>query len=77
MTKEELKNVEVSIEVDTTTNIGELLDEDEIDAIYDSLGDNQEENFRADIKYSRQLPEMFMTNDINAQTENVTYSLLG
>lgn len=39
--------------------------------------DNQEENFRADIKYSRQLPEMFMTNDINAQTENVTYSLLG
>lgn len=39
--------------------------------------DTMEDNFRADIKYSRQLPEMFMTNDINAQTENVTYSLLG
>lgn len=36
-----------------------------------------EENFRPDIKYSRQLPEMFMTNDINAQSENVIYSLLG
>lgn len=35
------------------------------------------DNFRAEIKYSRQLPEMFMTDDINAQTENVTYSILG
>jgi hypothetical protein len=39
--------------------------------------DLNSDNFRAEIKYSRQLPEMFMTDDINAQTENVTYSILG
>ena len=39
--------------------------------------DLNNDNFRAEIKYSRQLPEMFMTDDINAQTENVTYSILG
>jgi len=39
--------------------------------------DVNSDNFRAEIKYSRQLPEMFMTDDISAQTENVTYSILG
>lgn len=39
--------------------------------------DLNNDNYRAEIKYSRQLPEMFMTDDINAQTENVTYSILG
>ena len=38
---------------------------------------DSEDKFRKDIKYSRQLPEMFMTDDSNAQTENVTYSILG
>jgi len=34
-------------------------------------------NFRTDIKYSRRVPEMFMTDDISGQTENVVYSIFG
>lgn len=38
-----------------------------------------EENkkFRQEIKYSRQLPEMFSTEDINATSENMTFAILG
>lgn len=36
-----------------------------------------EEKFRNDIKYSRQLPEMFSTEDINAASENITFAILG
>ena len=36
-----------------------------------------EEKFRKDIKYSRQLPEMFSTEDINAASENITFAILG
>ena len=39
------------------------------------LGD--EEKFRNDVKYSRQLPEMFSTEDINAASENITFAILG
>lgn len=36
-----------------------------------------EEKFRNDVKYSRQLPEMFSTEDINAASENITFAILG
>lgn len=36
-----------------------------------------DEKFRNDIKYSRQLPEMFSTEDINAASENITFAILG
>ncbi|WP_251423518.1 MULTISPECIES: replication initiation protein [Lactococcus] len=43
------------------------------------LLDELEENkkFRQEIKYSRQLPEMFSTEDINATSENMTFAILG
>lgn len=45
---------------------------------YDLLDDlEREDKFRKDIKYSRQLPEMFSTEDINAASENITYAILG
>ena len=71
MTKEELKNVEVSIEVDTTTNIGELLDDDEIDAIYDSLGDNQEENLETIEEF---LHEDFIDSVMDVASDNISIS---
>ena len=43
--------------------------------LLDELED--EEKFRNDIKYSRQLPEMFSTEDINAASENITFAILG
>lgn len=36
-----------------------------------------EGKFRNDVKYSRQLPEMFSTEDINAASENITFAILG
>jgi len=45
---------------------------------YDLLDElDSEDKFRKDIKYSRQLPEMFSTEDINAASENITYAILG
>ncbi|MBK0084441.1 RepB family plasmid replication initiator protein [Lactococcus sp. S64] len=45
---------------------------------YDLLDElYSEDKFRKDIKYSRQLPEMFSTEDINAASENITYAILG
>lgn len=45
---------------------------------YDLLDElDSEDKFRRDIKYSRQLPEMFSTEDINAASENITYAILG
>ena len=44
---------------------------------YDLLDElDSEDKFRKDIKYSRQLPEMFSTEDINAASENITYALV-
>ena len=43
---------------------------------YDLLDElDSEDKFRKDIKYSRQLPEMFSTEDINAASENITYEI--
>lgn len=43
--------------------------------LLDELDENRK--FRREIKYSRQLPEMFSTEDINATSENMTFAILG
>ena len=37
----------------------------------------KDDKFRNNIKYSRTLPEMFSTEDINAVSENITFGILG
>lgn len=38
---------------------------------------DENRKFRQEVKYSRQLPEMFSTEDINATSENMTFGILG